>query len=511
MKTFLIILMIIHFSTDKVICQWTKVQTGLTGENVISLAIKSNGDIYAGTNTNGAYRSTDNGNSWVLTLGILNNVYQVFSLASDAAGYVYAGTYSVGLLRSTNDGVSWSNVTNGLPQNDVRVIAISPTGTFFASDYGSIYRSSDSGSSWALVRNSSGGSSGGIQTITFSPSRVYAGGSIDWLYYSTNDGINWTWVGSSGLAHAPMTLAVNSSGDVFAGTSGWGVYKSTNGGVNWVSSNTGLGNLYINTIVINSSDVIYAGTTGGVYVSTDNGSNWVSNNSGLTNTNIRSIAFDYLGNVFVGAFTAGDDGGLWKSVAVLPVELTSFTASVIGSKVKLNWQTATEINNYGFEIERAVISNEGRNLLWEKINFINGNGNSNSPKIYSYEDNNVNAGKYSYRLKQIDNDGQFEYSKAIEVDLTLPAKFELSQNYPNPFNPSTSIQYAIAIRQFVQLKVYDVLGNEVATLVNEEKAPGNYEVEFQSSVGSRQLASGIYFYKLTAGEYLETKKMILIK
>ena len=199
--------------------------------------------------------------------------------------------------------------------------------------------------------------------------------------------------------------------------------------------NTDLGNLNINTIAINSSDVIYVGTTGGVYVSTDNGSHWVSNNSGLTNTNIRSLAFDYLGNVYAGAFTGGDDGGLWKSVAILPVELTSFTACVIGNAVKLSWETETEVNNYGFEVERSK-KFDARSETWEKIGFVNGNGNSNSPKSYFYEDKNVTAGKYSYRLKQIDNDGQFEYSKTIEVNITLPAKFELSQNYPNPFNPT---------------------------------------------------------------------------
>ena len=489
-------------------CQWTKIQTGLTGENVISLAIKSNGDIYAGTNTNGAYGSTDDGSSWFLTLGQLNNVYQVFSLASDASGYVYAGTYSVGLLRSTNDGVSWSNVTNGLPQNDVRVIAISPTGTFFASDYGSIYRSSDNGSTWTEVRHSIGGSSGGFQTIAFGSSRVYISGSYDGFYYSANDGINWTYVGS--LPHAPLTLAVNSSGYVFAGTSGWGVYRSTNLGIDWTQVNTDLGNLNINTIAINSSDVIYVGTIGGVYVSTDNGSHWVNQNSGLTNTNIRSIAFDYSGNVYAGAFTGGDDGGLWKSIALLPVELTSFTASVIGSAVKLSWETATEVNNYGFEVERSK-KLDARSETWEKIGFVNGNGNSNSPKSYFYEDNNVKAGKYSYRLKQIDTDGQFEYSKAIEVDLTLPAKFELSQNFPNPFNPTTKLSFVIGQSSLVTLKVYDVLGNEVATLVNEELSAGEYEVEFNTSSIKHLPSSGVYFYQLKAREFIQTKKMVLLR
>jgi hypothetical protein len=225
----------------------------------------------------------------------------------------------------------------------------------------------------------------------------------------------------------------------------------------------------------------------------------------------------------------------WSN-APLPVELSSFSASVVGYAVKLNWKTETEVNNYGFEIHRTTsplpspYQGEGgvAGRGWEKIGFVNGNGNSNSPKSYSFTDTDVLSGKYSYRLKQIDNDGQFEYSKTIEVDLGAPTKFELSQNYPNPFNPITKIKYAIPNvtlsvssraesryeGSLVVLKVYDVLGNEVTTLVNEEQTAGVYEVEF-SSVG---LASGIYFYriaiqsdKLQSGSFVETKKMIIMK
>ncbi len=196
----------------------------------------------------------------------------------------------------------------------------------------------------------------------------------------------------------------------------------------------------------------------------------------------------------------------------LPVELTSFTATAIGSAVKLNWKTSTEVNNYGFDIEQAVISNEERNLNWNKIGFVNGNGNSNSPKNYSFVDDEVSTGNYSYRLKQIDNDGQFEYSKVVDVSFMVPTEFSLEQNYPNPFNPTTKIRYNIpdvgtSFMKFIQLKVYDVLGNEVETLVNENKPAGKYEVEFDGS----GIATGIYYYKLSVGDFVQTKKMMLIK
>jgi streptogramin lyase len=192
---------------------------------------------------------------------------------------------------------------------------------------------------------------------------------------------------------------------------------------------------------------------------------------------------------------------------IIPVELSSFSASVNGNNVTLNWSTATETNNSGFYIERSVISNEMRNLFWESISFINGTGTTTETQSYSYTNNGLSSGQYLYRLKQIDFDGTFEYSNEVEVVVAVPDKFELSQNYPNPFNPSTKIKYQIATSNPVSLKIYDVLGNEVATLVNELQSTGNYEVTFDAST----LPSGIYIYKLQAGSFIETKKMILLK
>ncbi len=119
----------------------------------------------------------------------------------------------------------------------------------------------------------------------------------------------------------------------------------------------------------------------------------------------------------------------------------------------------------------------------------------------------VSDGKYTYRLKQIDFDGSFQYSSEVEVEVSAPLEFSLEQNYPNPFNPSTTIRYSIPISEFVTLKIYDVLGNEVATLVNEVKPAGSDEIEFDAS----HLSSGIYIYKLQWGIFVETKKMILMK
>ena len=192
--------------------------------------------------------------------------------------------------------------------------------------------------------------------------------------------------------------------------------------------------------------------------------------------------------------------------APLPVELTSFTVSVSAGKVTLNWKTATEVNNYGFEILRSV-----QNDIWENIGFVAGAGNSNSPKEYSYEDNSELNGKYSYRLKQVDLDGKYSYSKEITVELSaIPAEFSLSQNYPNPFNPVTTIRYSVPVTLSpvtVSLVVYNLLGQEVATLVNTQQPAGNYEVKFDAS----GISSGVYLYKIQAGEYSAVKKLMLLK
>ncbi|MBK7381344.1 MAG: T9SS type A sorting domain-containing protein [Ignavibacteriales bacterium] len=201
---------------------------------------------------------------------------------------------------------------------------------------------------------------------------------------------------------------------------------------------------------------------------------------------------------------------------VVPVELLSFTSSVIDNDITLHWSTATEINNSGFEIEREQVSSPQSSVSnggWQTIGFIPGHGTTSEKQSYSFKDENLSSGKYLYRLKQIDYDGSFEYSNTIEVEITSPLEFSLEQNYPNPFNPTTKISYSIPVNSFVQLKIYDLLGGEVAILVNEEKQAGVYEVEFnpQQIMNNKQLTSGIYFYQLRSGFFIQTKKLVLVK
>jgi phosphatidylserine/phosphatidylglycerophosphate/cardiolipin synthase-like enzyme len=197
-----------------------------------------------------------------------------------------------------------------------------------------------------------------------------------------------------------------------------------------------------------------------------------------------------------------ESGGI--GVFFVPVELTSFTAVQAKDGIQLNWTTATELNNFGFEIERSI---DGINFYMTA--FIKGSGTTTETRNYTYTDKPAVSSRttYYYRLRQVDYDGKSEYSPVVEVVYDRPENYELSQNYPNPFNPSTRIAFQIAALTHVQLKVYDMTGQEIALLVNEVKEPGSYNILFDAS----QFASGIYMYRLTAGDYSAVRKMSIIK
>jgi hypothetical protein len=208
-------------------------------------------------------------------------------------------------------------------------------------------------------------------------------------------------------------------------------------------------------------------------------------------------------------YSFNTDNVYWDNMCfdwIVPVELTSFTATADFGVVELSWITATETNNQGFEVQRSNGSE------FEAIAFVDGHGTTTETQAYSYSDRNVNVGSYSYRLKQIDFDGTYEYSNVIEANVPAPAVFALDQNYPNPFNPSTKIAFQLAVDSKVSLKIFDVLGQEVATLVNTNLVAGSHNVNFDASA----LNSGVYLYRIEAtgidgANFIDVKKMILTK
>ncbi len=249
-----------------------------------------------------------------------------------------------------------------------------------------------------------------------------------------------------------------------------------------------------------------AGTEASIWAGKWNGTSWAYlNQADAVNHRLTATVTEF------GSFSGGEQG-------VLPVELSSFTSTLNGRNIRLDWTTATEKNNYGFEVERTTTTGHPEQANapiydpvgkgnWTKIGFVEGNGTTNAPKSYSYTEKNISTGKYSYRLKLIDRDGKFEYSQQVEVTVSAPKIFALEQNYPNPFNPSTTINYQLPVAKHVSLKIYDAIGREVATLVNEVKDAGYYSAQFDGA----RFSSGIYFARLSSSGKTQMRKLLLLK
>ncbi|MBS1493412.1 MAG: fibronectin type III domain-containing protein [Bacteroidetes bacterium] len=233
-----------------------------------------------------------------------------------------------------------------------------------------------------------------------------------------------------------------------------------------------------------------------------------TNNAGTyIETFIPSITID--GETVIISFsTSGFSKFYINDTPVLPVELSSFTSAVNKNNVDLKWSTVSEQNNKGFEIERKKSVEGGE---WQTVSFVEGKGTTNQQQNYTYADRNLQTGKYNYRLKQIDYNGNYQYYELNgTIEVGIPKVFDLSQNYPNPFNPSTKINYQLPKDAYVKINVYDMTGRLVYTLVNAQQTAGYYTAEFNSGMMSG-FASGIYFYRIEAADFVSTKRMVLVK
>lgn len=475
-------------------------------------------------------RTTDGGTNWTvstITGGATGSIgYSITALDANTAW----ATTSSGLFKTTDGGLTWAKQTTAFPSGGYPNVI-----HFFDSDYG-VCVGDPNGGYWAIYTTTNGGTNWTRVPSVNIPfplsgelgipgNKVITIGNNFWfstfmasLYRTTDRGMTWTVahnvIGNSGFGFA-FKDSFNGLACTFVG--GNKISRTSDGGVTWapiVPFPPGLS-------ALSAFYVAYAKGSDGSYVITSNNNvggqvaaipgSAYSNDNGATWTYVNNLP---LGQAVFASSSVGWSAGLnnsiykWSSL-VLPVELTSFTAQAQDQTVILNWVTATELNNRGFEIQRKVVEGD-----FATVGFIKGEGTTTNQKEYSYADKDLAEGKYFYRLKQLDFSGESEYSKTIEIDVKILDNFVLDQNYPNPFNPSTTIKYSIPTSEFVTLKVYDVLGKEVATLINEEKANGGYTVEFNASNlpgGKAGLSSGIYFYTLQAGKFSESKKLILMK
>lgn len=268
---------------------------------------------------------------------------------------------------------------------------------------------------------------------------------------------------------------------------------------NWIVDITGdPGSVTLSFDMTGISGITVGGVAADYAILLDSDGNYTS---GATKVDASSLN----GNVITFTNLTLTDGYHFTFIgktSALPVELTSFSGTFTTGKVVLNWETLTEVSNYGFEVERKDTKGE-----WQKIGFVPGSGNSNSPKSYSYEDKSFSTGKLTYRLKQVDTDGAFEYSPVVEVNADIPVTYELKGNYPNPFNPATTIEFGLPERGMAKLTVFNTLGEPVAELVNGMTEAGKHAITFDAA----NLPSGAYFYLLEAGKYVKTMKMLLVK
>lgn len=292
------------------------------------------------------------------------------------------------------------------------------------------------------------------------------------------------------------------------------VWKITNLGTTPVLTavNSGLPDIPVNAFVIDplSGSNLFAGTDIGVYNSTDAGTSWTVYGTGLPRVAVFGMAMTSSRVLRV----ATHGRGMWESNGPpLPIQLSSFAGTVAhGSSVELTWTTASEVNNFGFEVQRSITQAGDYQSI--PLSFMRGRGTTNVPQHYAYTDNAPGTGKLYYRLKQYDLDGTLHYSDGIAVDILtgvsgeqFPTQFSMDQSYPNPFNPSTVIRYGLPKDADVTLEVFNTVGQRVAVLVNEKQESGYHEVTFRPT----GLASGAYFYTIKAGDYFASRKLVLLK
>ncbi len=484
---------------------WNKSMAGFpAGISILSL-LESESSIYAGTR-DGIYRTDDNGENWIKLTGTNDTInYCTVWGMCEKNGDIYASTFlqfNTTVYKTTDKGLNWIRSGTGLPLHLVFIKDMAASGdNIVAGTYEGIYYSSDNGSSW----HQANGPNQNIESLAASGNFVYAAvPSGAGVYRSVDSGVNWTVSLQSTVDYVEVAAIDNYA---FAGSFFGGARHTSNYGSNWLVSNGFPTDASIFALGATADGMVLAGTDlspNWIYVSFNNGGFFSPYSEGLfENASVEDFAVNetYM-------FAGTDYNGVWRRyLPGVPVELISFTADLINNTVKLQWKTATETNNYGFEIERNKLIDKSYQTEWERIGFVEGNGTTTEEENYSFTDKTFEPGRYEYRLKQIDLDGSFEYSNIIEVEFLSPEEFSLSQNYPNPFNPSTTIEYTLPESGNVKLIVINSLGEEVATLVNKYQESGSYKFNFDA----RDLASGIYFYKITAGTFANTKKMILMK
>jgi photosystem II stability/assembly factor-like uncharacterized protein len=472
---------------------WTLRNTGIPSGDLYGISAVDNMNCWVGTITGSIYRTSDGGNSWTQQIAVAGSFIDGIKMFDVNNGVYYGDPTGAGqpyqLRYTTDGGTTWT---------------LAPDAPIASNEFGVI-------NAWDWLDQN---------TFWLGSANTNANATTAQIYYTTT-GFPGTWNsatvtgagGSQGLYYQAVAFTDATHG--LSGSNGSNIVKTTNGGVSWTAVNTpasvpvfaainfcGLkdGSNIIRIVLADDLSSYH------MFVTTDLGTTYTEETL-PTEATINGVQHVVFLNQNLG-FGGGGAGTFIKYTGIVPVEFTSFTAISVSGKIILNWKTATESNNNGFEIQRKL-DNDGS---WATIGFKKGHGTTTEPQEYTYTDDisGITATSVTYRLRQVDFNGNSEYSTEVLVNNIAPAQYILAQNFPNPFNPTTVINYALPTNSFVSLKVYNAIGQEVSTLVNEIKQAGSYKVNFDAT----GLPSGVYYYVIRAGnnnEFVKTNKMLLLK
>jgi len=511
--TTILSIMLITFAGYGQVYNWVLKQSGSSLGGPIDYNEVNTDIVYYGSD-NKIYKSTDRGETFLQTGTNLPGASEIKNIILDDSN---PGTFLVAIesspdkiLKTTDDGQTWTISLDNLSLSYFG-IPMSPdpsnNNTIYTMSGVNFYRSTDFGDTWPIISTSTGLSSAPCDIEKFPSSDVILLGDNGFgIVRSTDGGLTWSQVYATSGEIPTIAVSHTNPGVAFATkwSGGGGFLKSTDYGATW-SSISGFGgiNMWGVHVMPDDGNIVMASCYGC-------GQSWRSIDEGATFTQISIPSAGYQ-VVVVDSITqyAAQSGGFYKleSENFIPVELTSFIASISNNQILLNWITASELNNRGFEIQQSF-----DNESFTRIDFVAGSGSTTEQRNYNYTVKNAPAGLQYYRLKQIDFDGSYEYSPVIEIDGPLPAEYVLNQNYPNPFNPSTAITFSLPVDSDVQLSLYNMLGQKVADITNAQFQAGTHKVDFSAE----GLSSGTYIYVITAigsngVDFVEAKKLTLMK
>ncbi len=513
---FLLLALSVFTSTNPLHAQWVKTNLLNRPEKITALAIRGN-SMFAGTYGAGVFLSTNNGSSWAqVNNGLLAT--EIYSLAI-SGNNVFVGT-NAGVFLSTNNGSSWTQLNNGLSTTATFYsFAISGNNLFVGGDAG-VFLSTNNGLSWNAVNN---GLRGSVNSLAINGNNIFAGTWTAGVFFSANNGSNWNAV-NNGLPKQditfiiqvkPHSLAINGN-TIFVCAHYYKdyIYRSTDNGSNW---SWGLGNLdyaYDPTFATIGNSIFLGSLDGKVYLSTNNGEGWFLVNDGLpTDDDITSLVISGT-NIFAATYKYGV---WWRplsemiTVQTIPdspnlVAPVNGATGVVGNPI-LRWNKAARAETYTFLLSvnpDPRINPIKQVTTADTFAVVSGLAGSTRYYWYAWSTNAAGPSQFGSRVWSFTTVASTDVS---ERDGDVPADFALEQNYPNPFNPSTTIRYALPKTAFVRLSVFNPLGKEVETFVSRTQVAGEYEIHWNPN----NLASGVYLCRLQAGEFVETRKMVLMR